>query len=189
MLIPMEAANAAVLQVFEQEVLHPDVTKTVVRKALDKFRAVEQGWKEEREGLAKQMSIVDAEIKRLVTAIAAGADIPALVEAVKDENECRETLSMNLAMLNSQQQHTDAEWDELEKELNAHFEASWKTLLNRQVEQARQILTKLFGGERVPFMPTRLGYEFSGVALAGSLLIGSAKSLVSPTGFEPVLLP
>ena len=50
---------------------------------------------------------------------------------------------MNFAMLNSQQRHTDAEWDELEKELNAHFEASWKTLLN----QARQILAKLFGGE------------------------------------------
>ena len=39
-------------------------------------------------------------------------------------------------MLNSQQQHTDAEWDELETELNVHFDASWKTLLNRQVEQA-----------------------------------------------------
>jgi hypothetical protein len=62
--------------------------------------------------------------------------------------------------------------------LNAHFEASWKTLLNRRVEQARQILAKLFGGKRVPFMLTRSGYEFSGVASAGNLLISGAKALV-----------
>jgi hypothetical protein len=182
MQIPMEDANVAVLQVFEQQVLAPDVTKTVVRKALEKFRAVEQEWREQREVLAKQMSIVDAEIRRLVAAIAAGADVPALIEAVKEANERRETLSRDLAVLNRQQQHTDQEWDELEKELNAHFEASWKTLLNRQVEQARQILVKLFGGQRVPFIPTRLGYEFNGVAGAGKLLIGSAKSLDSRWG-------
>lgn len=39
MLIPMEAANSAVLKVLEQEVLHPQVTDTVVRKALDMFKA------------------------------------------------------------------------------------------------------------------------------------------------------
>ena len=189
MLIPMEAANKAVMQVFEQEVLHPDVTKTVVRKALDKFRAVEREWAEEREVLLKQMTTVDGEVKRLVAAIAAGADIPALIEAVKAANERREALSRDLAMLNSQHQHTDAEWDELEKEMNEHFEVSWKMLLNRQIEQARQILAKLFGGERVPFTPTRLGIEFNGVAAVGRLLIGGAKALVSPTGFEPVLLP
>ena len=183
MLIPMEAANAAVLQVLEHQVLHPDVTKIVVRKALDKFRAVEREWREQREVLLKQMAIVDAEVKRLVAAISAGADIPAMVEAVKEANDRRERLSSELAVLNTQQQHTDKEWNELEQELNAHFEASWKMLLNRQVDQARQILAKLFGGERVPFMPTRLGYEFSGVASVRSLLIGGAKALVSPTGF------
>jgi hypothetical protein len=63
-------------------------------------------------------------------------------------------------------------------------------VLSRQITQARQILTKLFNGERVPsFIPTRSGYEFKGIASAGKLLIGHAKGLVSPTGFEPVLLP
>jgi hypothetical protein len=68
------------------------------------------------------------------------------------------------------------------KEMNAHFEASWEMLLNRQVEQARQILAKLFGGERVPFSPARSGYEFKGIASVGKLLIGHAKGLVSPIG-------
>jgi hypothetical protein len=113
-----------------------------------------------------------------------------MVEAVKKANDRRERLSSELAVLNIQQQHTDEEWNELEQELNAHFEASWKLLLKRQVEQARQILAKLFGGQRVPFIPTRSGVEFRGVAAAGNLRnlhIGEAKRLVSPTGFEPVL--
>ena len=33
MLIPMEAANSAVLAVFEQEVLHPNVTDVVVQES------------------------------------------------------------------------------------------------------------------------------------------------------------
>jgi hypothetical protein len=61
--------------------------------------------------------------------------------------------------------------------------------MTRQVAQARQILAKLLNGERVPFSPAGSGYEFKGIASAGKLLIGHAKGLVSPTGFEPVLLP
>ena len=56
--------------------------------------------------------------------------------------------------------------------------------MTRQVAQARQILAKLFNGERVPFSPAGSGYEFKGIASAGKLLIGHAKGLVSPTGFS-----
>jgi len=50
------------------------------------------------------------------------------------------------------------------------------------ITQARQILTKLFNGERILFIPTRSSYELRGVAAAGKLLGGGAKGLVSPTG-------
>ena len=56
--------------------------------------------------------------------------------------------------------------------------------MTRQVAQARQILAKLFNGERVPFSPAGSGYEFKGIASAGKLLIEHAKGLVSPTGFS-----
>jgi predicted nucleic acid-binding Zn-ribbon protein len=104
----MDRANDEVLGVLERDVLHPDVTKTVVRKALDKIRAAEREWKERRQALYKQISRVDTEIKRLVAAISAGADIPALVEAVKDANERREGLSKDLATIDGQQ-HSDAD--------------------------------------------------------------------------------
>ena len=108
LLTPMDRANDEVLGLLERDVLHPDVTKTVVRKALDKFRAAEREWKERRQALYKQISRVDTEIKRLVAAISAGADIPALVEAVKDANERREGLSKDLATIDGQQ-HSDAD--------------------------------------------------------------------------------
>lgn len=91
------------------------------------------------------------------------------------------------------QTHSEADYEQLEKDLNAHYEASWKTILTRQVGPTRQILQKLFNGERVPFTPAgdEAGrrYEFKGTAALGRLVMGRAKVLVSPTGFEPVLLP
>ena len=62
--------------------------------------------------------------------------------------------------------------------------------MTRQVAQARQILAKLFNGDRLPFIPAEIRSMNSRESpRSGKLLIGHAKDLVSPTGFEPVLLP
>jgi hypothetical protein len=45
----MGPANEAVLKVLEENVLHPDVTETVVQKATDKFRASQQQKKNNRQ--------------------------------------------------------------------------------------------------------------------------------------------
>jgi hypothetical protein len=96
-------------------------------------------------------------------------------------------LSQELAAVDSQQ-HSDAEYDQLEKDLQAHLEASWKTLLTRQVGPTRQILRKLFNGDRLPFIPmtndSGSQYVFKGTALIGRLLTGGAKAVVSPTGIS-----
>ena len=192
LLTPMERANEEVLGVLERDVLHPDVTRVVVRKALAKFKAAENEWKERRQTLLKQISCVDTENKRLVSAISAGGNIPALVEALKTANERKDSLLSELATVNGYQ-HSEADYDQLEKDLHIHFEASWKAILSRQVGPTRQILRKLFNGARLPFSPvtnnTGSRYEFKGTASIGRLVTGRAKALVSPTGFEPVLLP
>ena len=192
MLIPMEDANDAVVKVLANEVLDPRVTDVVVRKALEKFRASEQDWMEQRQALHKQITAVDMELRHLVTAISAGGDIPALVEAVKASNDRRAALSQRLAEVDGQQ-HTQTDYDELEQELKDHFRHSWETMLSRQIEQTRQILRKLFHGDRLPFLPKTFErggqVEFTGTASIGRLVTGRAKALVSPTGFEPVLLP
>ena len=107
-----------------------------------------------RQTLHKQISAVDTEKQRLVSAISAGGDIPALVEALRASNERKDSLSQRTGRVNGQQ-HSDADYDQLEKDLQAHFEASWKTILTRQVGPTRQILRKLFNGDRLPFIPMR----------------------------------
>jgi site-specific DNA recombinase len=192
LLTPMDRANEEVLAVIERDVLNPEVTKTVVRKVLDKFRAAEQGWMERRQTLRKQIAGTNLELSRLVSAISSGGDIPALVEAARLCTDRVTALSQDLAEVDSQQ-HSDADYDQLEQDLQAHFESCWKTVLSRQVGPTRQILRKLFNESRLPFTPASdeagSRYEFKGTAAIGRLLTGRAKALVSPTGFEPVLLP
>jgi DNA invertase Pin-like site-specific DNA recombinase len=186
LLVPMEAANEAVLKVLEENVLHPDVTDTVVRKAVAKFRASQQHKKKNRQQYYERIGQVDAELSRLVSAISVGGDIPALVAAVKECNDRRAALSENLKELDRTQELDQTDYDELEQELRDHFKKSWQTILSRQVDQTRQILRKLFNGDRLPFIPMTNDagsqYEFNGTALIGRLLVGRAKALVSPTG-------
>ena len=74
-------------------------------------------------------------------AISAGGDIPALVEALKASTERQAAVSHERAELNrAQNLLTEADYDELEAELRAHFRQSWEALITRQVAQARQIL-------------------------------------------------
>ena len=110
---------------------------------------------------------------------------------MKAANDRRTVLTHDLA--DSGPPHTEADYVELEAELKDHFRQSWEIMLSRQVEQTRQILRKLFNGDRLPFIPKTfergVQVEFTGTASIGRLVTGRAKAVVSPTGFEPVLLP
>jgi hypothetical protein len=90
------------------------------------------------------------------------------------------------------QQHSDTDYDQREKDLRAHFEASWKTLLTRQVVPTRHILRKAFNGNFPPFilMMNESGsqYEFRGTAAIGRLVTGRAKALVSPSGSKGICM-
>jgi hypothetical protein len=111
-----------------------------------------------------------------------GGDSPALVEAVKASNDRRAALSQRLEKVD-RQQHSQTDYDELDQELKDHFRHSWETMLSRQIEQTRQILRKLFDGDRLPFLPKTFErggqVEFTGTASIGRLVTGRAKAVVS----------
>jgi hypothetical protein len=56
------------------------------------------------------------------------------------------------------------------------------------VGPSRQILLKLFNGEKIPFNPVTSEsgsrYEFQGTASVSRLLVGRAKEVASPTGID-----
>jgi hypothetical protein len=60
--------------------------------------------------------------------------------------------------------------------------------MTRQITPARQILGRLFNGNRIPLIPvdgiSGIRFEFKGIASIGRLVTGRAKGLVSPTGLE-----
>lgn len=91
----MEAANEAVLGVFEREVLHPDVIDMVVRKALDKFRTAQQDKKQDRQRYHQQIAAVNVESSRLVAAIAAGGISPHSWKLLKNVIAVKQSCSRN----------------------------------------------------------------------------------------------
>ena len=78
-----------------------------------RLQKIREAKMEQRQTLHKQITAVDTELRHLVTAISAGGDIPALIEAVKVSNDRRAALSQRLAEVDGQQ-HTQTDYDELE---------------------------------------------------------------------------
>jgi hypothetical protein len=80
-----------------------------------------------------------------------------------------------LTELDDRQELDQTDYDELEQELRAH----WQTIMTRQITPTRQILGKLFNGNRIPLTPIEgpAGgyYEFKGMASIGRLLAGRTK--------------
>ena len=72
--------------------------------------------------------------------------------------------------------------------VRANLEArlvDWRALLQRNVVQGRQILSKLLVGP-LTCAPRGDAYEIRGVGTIGKLLSGVVRMVASPTGFEPV---
>jgi hypothetical protein len=94
---------------------------------------------------------VTRELDRLTTAIVTTGPVPALLDAIRDRERQRETLTRELAGLQAAGQHID--WTKVESDLRAKL-ADWQGLLQRHVPQARQILKKLLAGP-IQFSPVR----------------------------------
>ena len=189
--IPMDAADAAVLQQIEADFLRPDVVTEAVRQAVARLRPNEDELVLKRKGLLADQQRVDTELARLSAAIATGGSLASLLQAVKDREQEKGRISQALAGLEGLGSISQLDLRQLERVLRARL-ADWQGLLQRHVPQARQILKKLLVS-RIVFKPesdkTPRAYTFTATGSVRQLLAGMAvpKVLVSPTGFEPVL--
>ncbi len=127
---------------------------------------------------------------RLTTAVAAGGDVPALVEAIKAHERQRVALERRLKALRQPPVTFDAA---LERRLQAAV-AEWREVLGRHVAQARQIVVKLLEG-RLTFEPEtrdgRRGFRFHAVGTVAKLVSGVVpgnlsclQAVASPTGVD-----
>lgn len=190
--IPMERADAAVIEALLADVLTPEVLEAVTRRAVELARVEQDSAPDLRDATERQLADCRTALGRLTAAVAAGGDVPALVEAIKAQDGQRQALERRLRALDSPVAKFDPA---LERRLREAV-GEWRAVLGQQVAQARQVVQKLLA-EKVTFTPIdrsgRRGFRFQTVGTVEKLIFGSVpgclQSVVGPTGFEPVLSP
>ena len=191
--IPMRAADEAVLEAIESDVLQPAIVEAAVARALQMLTAPQEV-EQRRVHLERALASVQGELARLTSAIAAGGDLPALIAALKARDAERDRLTLDLAAIARRASAPQLDRAQLTAKLRERLE-DWRGLVRRHVPQARQILRKLLRG-RLVFTPevrgSCEGYRFTGEGALDRFLSGfllDAQAVASPTGFEPVFQP
>src|SRR3989442_16008319 len=183
----MEATDHAVLASIERDLLRREVVERAIEFAIDELRPGSDPAERRRDEILREMRRLDGELSRLTAAVASGGDLPAILAALKERQAQRERCERALIELDATARIGQRELSRLEREIR-HRLADWRSMLRREIPQAREILRNLII-DRIVFTPrpeTRL-YEFSGRGALGRLLAGTASpvSVVTPAGFEP----
>ena len=188
----MRSADAVVTETLLEELLTPDRLAVVLERLLARAAAERDTPDTTRVDVERQLAQAERALDRLTAAVAAGGDVPALVEAIKTQDARRRSLRQRLEEL----QRAPVTFDHrLERRLREAV-AEWRAVLGRQVGQARQIVTKLLVG-RLTFVPERrkglCGFRFQATGTVEKLIAGvvpgqlsTLQTVASPTGFEPV---
>ena len=183
---PMDTSDDAVLASIEHDLLRPEIVERAIELAIDELRPDGDTLNQRRGDVLAEIHRLDKELSHLTSAIASGGDLPALLAALKERQASRERCERALIELAATARIGQHELSRLEREIR-HRLADWRTMLRREVPEAREILRNLIVG-RIVFTPrpeTRL-YEFSGRGSLGRLLAGTASpvSVVTPAGRE-----
>ena len=88
---------------------------------------------DDRDRIARELEAVTREQARLTDAIAAGADMPVLVERLKTTEQRRRELA---ADLEARRERTAPAWGEVERRVRKSL-ADWRSLLSGDVAKAR----------------------------------------------------
>ena len=192
--LPMEATNRAVWETLKRDLFQPEVLLYAVEKAVAKAQASDASDSGEAAALHEQLHTVEQELARLSIAIAMGGEMSTLLAAIQEREQRRAHLQQAVTAKETAQSLGRLDLRLLERELKAKI-ADWSKLVNSidgNVVLARQLLRTLLS-EKLHFTPDLAAgvCRFVGRSTVGRILQGlaAAKALVSPTGFEPVLLP
>jgi hypothetical protein len=171
--VRMELADQAILQNLRAEILRPDVVDTALEEAIRLLAEPDERFAH-RGALEAELTGLSHEIERLVTAISAGGDRPALVAALQDRERRRQDVVERLPVA-GQDAPPQLNEAQLRVELR-HRLRDWRGLLMRHVSEAREMLPEPI--TFTPFVDSDLrGYEYRGRVHFGRLLAG----VIDPT--------
>jgi len=171
------------------DLLRRGVVERAIEFAIDELRHGIEPAARRRDEILTEIARLDAELNRLTAAIAGGGELPTLPAALKDRHAQRERCKRALTELDATSRIGRSTLPRLEREI-CHRLADWRTMLRREIPEAREILRNLVVG-RIVFTPRPEArvYEFSGRGSFGRLLAGTTSrvSVVTPAGFEPAI--
>lgn len=192
---PQDVLEAAVLKTLS-EVLHPRVLDRAFQETMERLQPDQARLRTERTQIEHRLAEAKAAQQRLANAIAQGVSIEVLLEALKREEAKQQDLTAELDHLNAIGPN---EWDtaKIRRDVKNRL-ADTQALLSRHPQEAKAILKRLFDAPlsfgsveedgRVKFVVEGSGnlMNFLGVSDVQRI---PPSNVVSPTGFEPVLLP
>lgn len=189
--IPMQRADRAVIDALLEDLLTPDRLASIAARAIALARADRNRPDEGRDGVARQLTAVEGALRRLTDAVAAGGDLPALLDALKAQEGQRRLLQRRLEAIDRPVPAFDRT---LEARLRAAV-AEWREVLSREVGQARQVVTKLLT-DRLTIAPEsrdgRDGFRFRATGSVAKLIAGVVpgdsylQGMASPPGIGQV---
>ena len=140
--IPMEMADAAVLETIEQELLTPPVIEAAITRLVER----EPGEDDEARRSRIQLAIrrVDVDLERLTTAITEGGPSRTLTAAIRVREEQREQLHAEVLALDAASRCPQTA-ESLNTEALRHLD-EWRGLLGKNTSLARQLLRKVLDG-------------------------------------------
>ncbi|MGZ8422638.1 MAG: zinc ribbon domain-containing protein [Nitrospira sp.] len=175
------------------DILDQKIMEAAVESALAKIRSGEQHLLDRRTAIERELSLIESYEKNLVDAIAKGENMDPLLAKLRIEEKRKKELIEELDRLTRPAEVNEISAARIKQELRSRVRDA-KSLLARHTTQALQILRKLLEGPIIceAFGENgQRGYKLTGKGSYLRLFPGTGDSpcVVSPTGFEPVLLP
>ncbi len=190
--VEQDVLDTVLLQAIS-EALDERLTEAAIEKALARIRSGDETRLSRKSLVERELSLIEAYENNLVDAIAKGENMDPLLVKLREEERRKKQLIEELDQLMRPAGIVAIDEARLKRDLQGRVKDT-KNLLGRHKAQARQMLKKLL---EEPLMCEafeengRKGYKVTGkgsyLRLLPNLL--TTPCVVSPTGFEPVLLP
>jgi hypothetical protein len=183
----MQQADDAVLSMFADDVLSPDVIDLALAKLEAMMDAPVEDAETKRARLTASLRKGERGIANLTAAVAGGDAPESLIAALRVRERDVKALSTELRQLDAPTVNVS---DPVVRVEALELLEDWRGLLRANVPVARQLLAKLLGGSRVTFYPIQSGakrwYEVGATPSLEKLLTAVPslkKALVPVRGF------
>ena len=182
--LPLALVDREVLAAFREDLLNPAVIDRACAKVVSRLQQQPTIAATRGSAIAEELARLNTELARLAEALAGGADLASVREALTAREARRDQLREELATLQATRRRGGV--DQISRvlpELRRRLR-DWRSVLAAETHQARQMLRTLLQG-RITFTPRPdvQGVEISGRGDLGQLFAGVLPQLLaSPTG-------